>query len=613
MFTAEKLTYETAGRELIKDFSMSMHKGELIAILGANGAGKSTLLRMLGGEKRPSKGSIQLHGKPLGRYKANELALARAVLVQHNVINLAFTVHEIVLMGRYPHNGQQSSLKNDKVITEVMEITGIDNLAERSYLSLSGGEQQRVHLARTLAQLWDTPGALLLMDEPVNSMDIQYQHQTLAIAHALAQKGMMVITVLHDINLAAQYAGRIIMLKNGRKWYDGTPAEVLSTKQLYDIFEIDADVYTNPKTLKPYSLAKQVTFNHNINTDITMENNTQQINLKEEYAAFKQNNPQKRIRDAAKELNVSEADLLMTGIGETVVRLKETLEDILTDIPTLGYVMALTRNEYCVNERKGEYKNISFGPHAGLVLGEDIDLRLFMKYWKYAFAVNENGRQSIQFFDAAGMALHKIYLTDKSKTDAYTQLVTKFKHEEQAAVTDLKENGAPRKSPEMPDAEVNVEEFHSAWNDMKDSHEFFGILRKFALGRTQALRLAPQGRAAQTTFAAFRKVFEACVAEQVPVMVFTGNHGCIQIHSGHIHKLVDHGPWFNVLDPEFNLHLREDAVANVWRVTKPSTDGDVTSLELYDAEGEMIVQVFGKRKPGIPELEAWREIVKTNL
>ncbi|WP_394339840.1 hemin-degrading factor [Mucilaginibacter conchicola] len=286
---------------------------------------------------------------------------------------------------------------------------------------------------------------------------------------------------------------------------------------------------------------------------------------------------------------------------------------MLSDIPNLGHVMALTRNEYCVNERKGTYENISFNPHAGLVLGEDIDLRLFMKYWKHAFAVNENDRLSIQFFDGAGTALHKIYLTDKSNHAAYDQLVAKFKADDQQTATDINPNATPRKSPEIPDSEVNLTEFHTAWNEMKDSHEFFGILRKFALGRTQALRLAPEGRATQTDFAAFRKVFEACSADQIPVMVFTGNHACIQIHSGYVNKLVDHGPWFNVLDSEFNLHLREDAVAQVWRVTKPSTDGDVTSLELYDADGEMIVQVFGKRKPGIPELETWRQLVNADL
>lgn len=105
-------------------------------------------------------------------------------------------------------------------------------------------------------QIWDVPNALLLLDEPVSGLDLQYQQQTLAIAQALARKGFMVIGILHDLNLAAQYADRILMLKNGRKWYDGTASEVLNTKNIYEVFEIDADVFTNPKTLKPFFIPK---------------------------------------------------------------------------------------------------------------------------------------------------------------------------------------------------------------------------------------------------------------------------------------------------------------------------------------------------------------------
>jgi iron complex transport system ATP-binding protein len=135
------------------------------------------------------------------------------------------------------------------------------HLAERSYLSLSGGEQQRVQLSRILVQIWDIPNALLLMDEPVSGLDLQYQQQTLAIAKALSKRGFMVISILHDINLAAQYADRILMLKNGRKWYDGTASEVLNTKNIYEVFEIDSDVFTNPKTLKPFFIPKNTTVN----------------------------------------------------------------------------------------------------------------------------------------------------------------------------------------------------------------------------------------------------------------------------------------------------------------------------------------------------------------
>lgn len=334
--------------------------------------------------------------------------------------------------------------------------------------------------------------------------------------------------------------------------------------------------------------------------------------LKEKYEAYKIANPKKRIREAAQELEVTEAVLLMTGLGTTVTFLESDFEKILESVTSLGYVMALTRNEYCVNERKGVYENISFNPHAGLVLGADIDLRLFLRQWKYGFAVSENDRQSLQFFDAHGHALHKIYLTDRSNVEAYEALVANFRKAEQEAIGI---EPAPEVTPqaELPDSEIDATGFREAWNKMGDSHEFFMLLRKFMVTRTQALRLAPEGRAKETTVEGFRKAMTACSEKQVPVMVFTGNSGCIQIHSGNITKLVDMGPWFNVLDPEFNLHLREDEVRSVWQVVKPSTDGDVNSIELFDKNGEMIVQFFGKRKPGIPELESWREVLKESL
>ncbi len=258
MLIADTLTYTIGKRALLKDVSFTLRAGELLVILGANGAGKSTLLRMLSGEKQPDKGSIQLQGKELNKYSMAELALKRGVLNQHNIVNIAFSVLEIVMMGRYPHYKKNPSSKDTDIINKVMELTGINDLADRNYLTLSGGEQQRVQLARVLAQIWDVPDALLLMDEPVSSLDIQYQQQTLAIAKSLTKRNFMVIAILHDINLASQYADRILMLKNGKKWYDGTASEVLIPKNIYEVFEIDSDVYTNPRTLKTVFMPKNV-------------------------------------------------------------------------------------------------------------------------------------------------------------------------------------------------------------------------------------------------------------------------------------------------------------------------------------------------------------------
>lgn len=329
--------------------------------------------------------------------------------------------------------------------------------------------------------------------------------------------------------------------------------------------------------------------------------------LKEQYFAFKAGNPKKRIRDIAAVLNVSEAELLMTSLGENVTILENKFNDLLKEITSLGYVMALTRNEYCVHERKGIYEKVSFSPHAGLVLGPDIDLRLFMSQWKLGFAVEDNNLKSFQFFDGNGVAIHKIYLTDKSNIEKYPELVARFQKADQQAVA-LFPTPAPVK-PSLPDEEIDVAAFQQAWVALQDTHDFFGLLKRFNLNRTQALRLAPAGFAKQISTDDFKAVVQNSATKQVPIMVFVGNHGCIQIHTGTVTRIVEMDVWFNVLDPEFNLHLRIDAIASVWHVVKPSSDGDINSLELFDAEGEMIVQLFGKRKPGLPELTEWREVL----
>jgi putative hemin transport protein len=334
--------------------------------------------------------------------------------------------------------------------------------------------------------------------------------------------------------------------------------------------------------------------------------------LKEIWADFKVQNPKVRIRDAAKELGTSEAELLATGLGESVTLLEGNFEELLKEIPKLGHVMALTRNDHVVHERKGTYEKVSFKNHVGLALGDDIDLRLFMNAWHFAFAVNENDRFSIQFFSKHGDAIHKIYLTESSDQSAYTELVAKYKATEQPAAI------AAEPTPSVTEKEVTEKEavdipaFQAEWLNLKDTHEFFGLIRKYKLPRQEALRHAPEGHAYQFAPLDLRKVFEAAAEAELPIMVFVGNQGCIQIHTGTVKKLVVMGPWFNVLDPEFNLHLREDAIDEAWVVIKPTEDGIVTGLELYSKNGEQIAQIFGKRKPGIPELEAWQQIVKTN-
>ncbi len=330
------------------------------------------------------------------------------------------------------------------------------------------------------------------------------------------------------------------------------------------------------------------------------------LDLKSQWEAFKIENPKVRIRDAAKQLGTSEAELIATTVNSTAIRLQDQFQEILKDVESLGYVMALTRNDFCVHERKGIYKKVSFKGMMGLAVNPDIDLRLFMSAWKSAFAVNENDRKSLQFFGKNGEAIHKIYLTDKSETDAYSALVKKYTAEDQTAELEIVTEKTVVE--EKPDQEVDVEAFNREWLALKDTHDFHGLLRGYGLSRTQGLRLAPEGHAVQITTDSLKAILTKASETDLEIMVFTSNPGCIQIHTGLVKKLLQTGPWFNVLDPEFNMHLREDGIANIWLVKKPTDDGIVTSIEVFDKDGNIIVQFFGKRKPGIPENENWRVI-----
>lgn len=341
--------------------------------------------------------------------------------------------------------------------------------------------------------------------------------------------------------------------------------------------------------------------------------NTITNNLKTQWENLKADNPHLRIRNAAEKLNVSEAELLATQCGETVIRLKPEFSAILLEVETLGKVMGLTRNDECVHERKGIYSNGEFNsPYVGLFVNEDIDMRVFPNHWNKAFAVQEKtehgDRKSLQFFGKDGLAIHKIYLTSDSNEKAFDTLVEKYKSDNQKSTETVIE--VPLVIDEKPDAEIDIAGFKAAWETLKDTHDFFGMLKKFGVTRTQALRLAPsEFFAKKLSNDAVVKVLENASEQKFPIMVFVGNRGNIQIHTGLIRKTMWHNEWFNVMDPDFNLHLDTTKIAQTWIVRKPTTEGIVTAIEVFNEMGEIIVQLFGKRKPGIPEMEKWRNLV----
>lgn len=605
MLRVESISYKINNRHLLKDITFSIRKGEMVAILGANGAGKSTLMKILCREKQPSEGRVVFDAKNLNDYSAKELAGKRATLYQQNTVSLAFNVQEVVLMGRYIKETANTDLANQLALKETMEICGISHLANRSMLTLSGGEQQRVHLARVLSQVWDNKDALLLLDEPISNMDMLYQHQTLAIANALSKKGFMVVCVLHEINLAAQYADRVIMLKGGRKWWDGAPEEVFTSRNIFTAFGVHTQVQTDPRTLitqiTPNGLKLDAAaFNSNLAATYNRRS------LKERFISYHDEYPAKPLWQIAEALGVTEAELMFLGLGENVTLLRPEMDAILGRIEELGLVKAVTYNEHCETERIGVYRNFSKEEYTTLFLGEDIDLRIFSARWKIALAVEDKGKESLQFFDTNGKAVHQIYLTGGSYRQVYFDLLEEFKHKNQSAPTI--EKTIHKHIEERRDAEIDISDFHQAWNNMLDTHEFYGLVRRFGLSRMQALRLAPSSRAMQVSLESFRRTILHCLDIKVPIMMFTANEGCVQINTGELSNVNSNGAWLTLSEASGGeTKLNEDAVHSVWHVVKPTADGDVNSLELYGANGDMIVQFFGERKPGITELESWKK------
>ncbi|HBX57911.1 hemin-degrading factor [Pseudomonas sp. UBA2684] len=333
------------------------------------------------------------------------------------------------------------------------------------------------------------------------------------------------------------------------------------------------------------------------------------------WQVLRREQPRLRARDAAERLAVSEAELVASRLGIDTVRLRAEWGALLPALGELGYVMALTRNAHCVHERKGFYREVTVSANAqmGLVVSADIDLRLFLGGWVSVFAIEEdNGKalqRSIQVFDRQGVAVHKVFLTAASQLEAWAALVERFRAE--AQVTALDVQPLPPREQAQGDAVIDVNALRVGWSTLKDTHHFFALLKKHGTTRTQALRLAGREWAEPLAPGALPSLLEQAAAHEVPLMVFVGNRHCIQIHSGPVRNLRWFDDWFNVLDDEFNLHLKASAVAELWRVRKPSSDGVITSWEAFDRDGELIVQLFGARKPGVPEREDWRALAES--
>jgi len=242
MISVKQLSYAVGKKKLLNEISFNVAGGELLSIIGANGAGKSTLLKLLCKEESASSGNIFIKDIPIANYALKDLAKFRSVLSQHNTISVSFTVNEIVMMGRYPHFERQPSVEDVQIVRAAMEETGVTAFSGRDYNTLSGGEQQRVQLARVIAQIYDQPQGILFLDEPTNGLDLLYQQQILNLARSLADRGFCVVSILHDINFASRYSDKVLILKDGEKIAFGSPVEVITCDNIHRAFNIQVQL-----------------------------------------------------------------------------------------------------------------------------------------------------------------------------------------------------------------------------------------------------------------------------------------------------------------------------------------------------------------------------------
>ncbi len=250
MLRAEGIGVCRGTQTVLDGVGVRLAAGEMLGVLGPNGAGKSTLLGALSGELALCAGQVWLHEAPVSAWAGTERARRLAVLPQRPSLGFGFRVDEVAGLGRLPH---ASGMAADRVIvTAALEAADVAHLAERSYLALSGGEQQRVHLARVLAQLWPgSEGQVLLLDEPTAMLDPLHQHSVLLTVRRFVEGGGAALVILHDLNLAARYCDRLLLLAGGRTYLAGTPQEVLQAEPLKKVFGLDVLIHRHPERGHP--------------------------------------------------------------------------------------------------------------------------------------------------------------------------------------------------------------------------------------------------------------------------------------------------------------------------------------------------------------------------
>lgn len=315
-------------------------------------------------------------------------------------------------------------------------------------------------------------------------------------------------------------------------------------------------------------------------------------------------------RDLAAQLGLAEAEICAAQIGFGATRIAASPDRLMPRLSAFGPLMALTRNDACVIEKVGVYDDYRPGPHAALVVNEEIDLRIFPAQWVHGFALEEETEQgvkrSLQVFDAAGDAVHKVHLRPGSDVGQWQPLLDDLRLDDQGAVLAL----APRQPPEV--AKINparLEDLRAGWAALEDTHQFLRLCAKLKMNRLGAYRLAGAPFVRRLAPGSVERLLYRAAEIEVPIMIFVGNRGCIEIHTGPVGRVGDAGPWITLFDHGLDLHLRMDEIAEIYAVVKNTARGPAHSVEFFDARGLLIAQIFGVLRAGAEAVAQWNTLV----
>jgi putative hemin transport protein len=337
--------------------------------------------------------------------------------------------------------------------------------------------------------------------------------------------------------------------------------------------------------------------------------------LRKREARLRASGASPRMRDAADLLGAPEAALVEArrrdGSAVPLHRpdFAEGFGLLLARLGAVGEAMALTRNEHCVQERHGRYGETSFTGASGRLVGE-IDLRIDARRWVFAYALTERfkkfARRSVQIFDATGNAVHKVYPTEATDMDAFDALIAEAAHFDAPPAAFAPHASAER---DRPDAESDAGALRADRAALEDGDAFEAMAQAHGASREQAMRLGGSEFARPVAASSARLVLDVAAADATPLAIRVGNAGCAQTYAGPVTTIKTTGPWLNVLDPRFNLHLRWDRIAAAWIVRTPSPSGGAHALDLFDADGFRFCRFSGAQEPGASESPAWRALL----